>query len=433
MKRIYIEQLIKWNQTEDIRPVMLTGAKGVGKTYLAYDFAKAFFKNILYLNFEHDPKAVDVFSDKDPGKLSKRLSEHFYLTALDSDDNFHEDRLLILDEISYCPAALHMLSSLQQEGAFPRIIAISSSPLKKEELKPYYHIPIYPMQFNEFLTAIGSEWYIETIIAHYNSNKKIPDIVHKELLNLHNLYLQIGGMPSIINEYLNFNNISNIPEQHSHLMGTYRHYLSLLSSDSESLKMNQVLDCLPLQLLKSNKKFQYNLIRKGTTHAMYKEAIQSLSNQNYIIPCYKMTTKDLSNIDKILEEDRLNVNEITSFKLYLSDAGLLHSLLLKEIKTTFNKVARKALLENYIATTLKVNGYPIVFWESESTAKIDFLLSNKGEIIPLEIFCDTNTRSKSISVLKQKIDFPYSIKISERNFEYSNNVKYVPYYAAFCI
>ncbi|HHT56128.1 MAG TPA: ATP-binding protein [Herbinix luporum] len=289
------------------------------------------------------------------------------------------------------------------------------------------------MQFNEFLTAIGSEWYIETIIAHYNSNKKIPDIVHKELLNLHNLYLQIGGMPSIINEYLNFNNISNIPEQHSHLMGTYRHYLSLLSSDSESLKMNQVLDCLPLQLLKNNKKFQYNLIRKGTTHAMYKEAIQSLSNQNYIIPCYKMTTKDLSNIDKILEEDRLNVNEITSFKLYLSDAGLLHSLLLKEIKTTFNKVARKALLENYIATTLKVNGYPIVFWESESTAKIDFLLSNKGEIIPLEIFCDTNTRSKSISVLKQKIDFPYSIKISERNFEYSNNVKYVPYYAAFCI
>lgn len=433
MKRIYIEQLIKWNQTEDIRPVMLTGAKGVGKTYLAYDFAKAFFKNILYLNFEHDPKAVDLFSDKDPGKLSKRLSEHFYLTALDSDDNFNEDRLLILDEISYCPAVLHILSSLQQEGAFPRIIAISSSPLKKEELKPYYHIPIYPMQFNEFLTAIGSEWYIETIIAHYNSNKKIPDIVHKELLNLHNLYLQIGGMPSIINEYLNFNNISNIPEQHSHLMGTYRHYLSLLSSDSESLKMNQVLDCLPLQLLKSNKKFQYNLIRKGTTHAMYKEAIQSLSNQNYIIPCYKMTTKDLSNIDKILEEDRLNVNEITSFKLYLSDAGLLHSLLLKEIKTTFNKVARKALLENYIATTLKVNGYPIVFWESESTAKIDFLLSNKGEIIPLEIFCDTNTRSKSISVLKQKIDFPYSIKISERNFEYSNNVKYVPYYAAFCI
>lgn len=434
MKRTAIDKLLKWNQTLDVRPVILTGAKGVGKTYLAYDFAKAFYKQVLYINLEHDPFAADLFRSKDPFLISKLILENFCTNQdASSETGCLEDRLLILDEICSCPDALQMLTALQFTGEFPRIIAISSSPLKKEELDLYYHIPIYPMQFNEFLVAIASDWYIETILTHYETNKKIPDIVHKELLNLHNLYLMIGGMPGIINEYLNFNNLSNIFEQHSLLMGTYQHYLSLISSDSDALKMNQVLNSLPNQLIKENKKFQYKLIRKGTTHAMYKEAIQNLSDRNYIIPSYKIVTEELSNLHTVLEENRLNVNDITSFKLYHSDIGILHTQLCKQLKPPFNKSVRKALLENYVAVTLQANGYPIIFWESDSMAKIEFLIPKDGHIIPVEVFNDTNTRTKSISVLKQKIDFPYGIKISSRNFGYSNNVKHVPYYAAFCI
>lgn len=435
MKRTAIDQLIKWNHTSDVRPVLITGAKGVGKTYLAYDFAKAFYKNILYLNFEHDPFVIELFHEKDPFLVSNRLLDHF---RLDKDTStkatLQEERLLILDEISYCPEAFQMLTALQYTGEFPRIIAITSHPIEKEEHKLYYHVPLYPMQFNEFLVALASEWYIETIQTHFETNKKIPDIVHKELIALYNLYLQVGGMPGIINEYISFDNLSNIPEQHSFLMGTYQHYQGLINSDdSHALKMNQVLNCLPLQLSKDNKKFQYKLIRKGTTHAMYKDAIGNLSDQNYVIPSYKIITEELANIYSVIKDNSLNVNEIPNFKLYLSDVGMLYSQLSKQHLPPFDQAVNKALLENYIAITLQANGYPIIFWESESMAKIDFILAKDKELIPIELFCEKNTRSKSVSVLKQKIDIPYSIKISARNFDYSNKVKYVPYYAAFCL
>ncbi|NLL01002.1 MAG: ATP-binding protein [Clostridiales bacterium] len=444
MKRRAIDRLIKWNLTSDVRPVLITGAKGVGKTYLAYDFAKAFFKHILYLNFEQDPLANDLFQAKDPYMISNSLLKHFKLD-IDTDERILnpealkdgpgpvEDRILILDEISCCPEALIFLTALQYTGEFRKIIAISSRPMNPDELALYYHIPIFPMQFDEFLVALSKDWYVDTIITHFETNKKIPDIVHKELLAIHKLYLQVGGMPAIINEYLSFNNLYNIAELHSHIMGTHRHYQGHINSDSDALKMSQVLASLPMQLSKSNKKFQYRLIRKGTTHAMYKDAIQKLSDQNYVIPSFKIASEELINLYSAIDDKKLNVNDMTSFKLYLSDIGMLHTQLYSSLSLPFNKETTKALLENYIAINLQSKGYPIIFWESDSMAKIDFLLVGDKELIPLEVFCDKNTRSKSTSVLKQKIDFPYSIKISSKNFDYSNGVKYVPYYAAFCL
>lgn len=438
MKRTAIYQLLKWDQTSDVRPVLITGAKGVGKTYLAHDFSNAFFKRVLYLNFEHDPFAGELFNEKDPFKVSKKLLNYFHIdmdteNPTEVDTPTRESRVLILDEISHCPKALSILTSLQYTGEFPRIIAISSSPIDKEKLELYNHIPLYPMQFDEFLVAMANEWYIETIFTHYENNKKVPEIVHKELLGLYNLYLQIGGMPGIINEYLNFKNLSNIPERHSLLIGTYQHYLSLIDVEGDGFKMNQVLNCLPLQLIKENKKFQYKLIRKGTTHSMYKEAIQSLSNHNYVIPSYKIVTDELTNIKTLLDKNEFNISDTNNFKLYQSDVGLLYTQLIKQSPPPFKKAVTKGLLENYIAITLEANGYPTVFWESDSMAKVDFIIKRREDIVPIEAFIGKNTRSKNVSVLKQKIDIPYSIKISAKNFDFSNKVKYVPYYATFCI
>lgn len=434
MKRAALDLLLKWSQTSDVRPVVITGAKGVGKTYLACDFAKSFYKQYVYVNLEHDKYASELFKLKDPFRISNLLLEHYFVErTVSSQDNLYDERLLILDEAGYCPESFQMLTELQYTGEFPHIIAISSNPVKKEILDLYFHIPVYPMLFNEFLVAIAKDWYIETIITHYETNKKIPDIVHNELLNLYKLYLMIGGMPGVINEYLNFDDLANITEYHMFLLGTYRNYLSYICSDSDALKMNQVLSSIPFQLMKENKKFQYRLIRKGTTHAMYKDAIKNLADRNYIIPSYKILSDDLYDLYNLLEQGRLNVNDITNFKLYLSDVGILHSLISKQYKPPLNNLAKEALIENYVAETLHANGYPIIFWESDSTAKIDFLVSKEGYIIPVELFSDENTRSKNISVFKQKTDFPYAIKISAKNFGYSKNVKYVPYYAAFCI
>jgi predicted AAA+ superfamily ATPase len=230
---------------------------------------------------------------------------------------------------------------------------------------------------------------------------------------------------------LNFNSLINIPEQHSLQIGAYHDYILQSNPESEALKMNQVIDSLALQLLKPNKKFQYKLIRKGTTYAMYKDAILMLKELEYTLQCSKCQLEEL--ISPGQEETAGNNEENTSFKLYLPDTGFLYSRIEEENFPSSDPIVRKALLENYVAQAFHAKEYPLTFWESDSMAKIDFILRKEDCLIPVEVHINDNTRSKSISILKQKYDFPYAVKISPKNFDYSNQVKYVPYYAVFCL
>ena len=439
MKRKVIDCLIEWKNSFNREPILLTGAKGVGKTYIAYDFAKSFFKQIVYVNFEREPESVKLFAaslSKGMEDLTNRLLQPFQNQEDDIKDNGVQERILILDEISFCPEVLFLIQSKEIYKFFPFIIAISCSSHSKEETKNFIEIPIYPLEFDEFLIASSNEWYIEAICNHYEKNQKIPDIVHNELLALHELYLKLGGMPGIINEYLNMSSLINIPEQHNQLISSYRDYIKQGFSDTDALKMNQVIDSLVLQLVKENRKFQYKLIRKGTTHTMYKDAIQNLVDRNYIIQCNKINNEMLlKSRNKLIRWEAFYKEFLSDghFKLYYPDTGLLYTKMVEEKGKSEIVNLLKPILENYIAQTLQTKGYPFGFWESDSTAKIDFVIIKDGNIVPMEVHSNENTRSKSISILKENCDFPYAIKVSPKNFEYRNQVKYVPYYAAFCI
>lgn len=430
MKRKVIDELIIWKTTNTGTPILLTGAKGVGKTYLAYDFAKAFFEDIYYINFEREPGVAKQFISTNIQMTIDYLKEYFHIAS----ETPVTSHIIILDEISCCEEALKLVQSLQFSELFPFIITISSNPLSKEYQNQYPRLQINPLEFDEFLRATNNEWYIETIINHFNANKKVPEIVHKELLTLHKLFLQIGGMPGMVNEYLNLFSVVNVLEQQSFLIGSYHDYILKDNSDSEALKMNQVFDSLVHQLMKDNKKFQYRLIRKGTTHAMYKDAIRKLTDANYIIRCNRINKEQFESLDSVISiEDSENDDVNTNFKLYLPDTGLLYSRIIEEQGTPFSPYYKKALLENYVAQSLQAKNYPFAFWESDSMAKIDFIIQKDNQLIPIEIHENDNTRSKSISVFKQKYNVPYAIKISSKNFDFSNQIKYVPYYAVFCI
>ena len=429
MKRKIIDILIEWKDLaidqKERKPILLLGAKGVGKTFLAYDFAKSFFEHITYLNFEQDKS------------LSTSLLR-YYLSK--REESLQDNHILILDEIPSAPEVISSILHLQTSGAFPYILTASSSPVPKEYQERFLTLPVYPMEFDEFLIATANEWYIEVITNHFISSKKIPDIVHKELLTLFHQYLQIGGMPAAVNEYINMSSLINIPEQHQNLIGSYHDFIVRDHSESDALKMNQVFDCIPLQLLKNNKKFQYKLIRKGTTHAMYQEAIHKLTERSYTILCSKLPSEALSDGNVFFHKNPAADASNTNFKLYLADIGLLYTRLTEEIgkgshaaNEKLSKNRKKALLENYTAQALQARGYPFAFWESDSTAKIDFIIQKDGNLLPIEIHCSDSTRSKSISVFRQKCDIPYAIKISSRNFADTNQIKYIPYYAAFCI
>lgn len=430
MKRKAIEELISWKDSNSGKNFLLTGAKGVGKTYLAYDFAKAFFERTFYINFERETGAVQIFQTIDLNLLKENILRYFNKDI----EALPESRLIILDELSLDTVVINALDMLRASGLFHYIIIISSQPLAEDMQESFWHKPIFPFEFDEFLLATGNEWYIETIHTHFQSDKKIPDIVHKELMSLYRLYLQIGGMPGIINEYLSLSSLVNISEQHSLMISVYHDYILKDNPEGDSLKMNQVFDSLALQLMKENKKFQFKLIRKGTTYTMYKEAIQNLVVKNYALQSKKITSEQLQHSESafdFLQEDDANSN----FKLYLPDTGLLFTKMIEEKGIHFDEYMEKALLENFVAQALHTKGYPLYFWESESMAKVDFII-RKGKdenLIPVEIFTSDNTRSKCISVLKQHCSFPYAVKISSRNFSYANDIKYIPYYAVHCL
>lgn len=430
MKRKAIDRLIKWKKLNNKKPIFLTGAKGVGKTYLAYDFARAFFEHIYYLNFEQNPLLTDLFLPEDPVQTKELLKEYLHLNQ----DQAKEERILIMDETSFCDAVMKLVDKAPLSELFDYIILISSNPVPVKEAERVILLPVYPLEFDEFLRATGNEWYIELIMTHYSTNTRIPDIVHKELLDLYQLYLQIGGMPGVINEYLNLASPVNVSEQHSFLTGAYHDFIMRNNPESEALKMIQVFDSMLLQLMKDNRKFQYKLIRKGTTHAMYKDAIRKLADINYVIKCDRISNEQLKNPSDTFKNGKWTFDEDnTNFKLYLSDTGLLYSRIAKENGSSSQQLLNKALLENDTAQCLQAKQYPFVFWESDSMAKIDFILYKNDSLIPIEIYENDNTRSKSISVLRQICSFPYAVKISSRNFEFSNQIKYVPYYAAFCL
>lgn len=427
LKRKAIDDLIKWKEIDTRRPMLITGAKGVGKTYLTYDFSRAFFKDICYLNFEREPSLKELINNKDFSAIQVQLMSHI------NQVNVAGDAILIMDEVTLSYQLIALLSMHKLQEMFPYVILITSESIHHELGECFDRLTIFPFDFDEFLRATNNEWYIELIVNHFQTNSKIPDIVHKELMELHHIFLRIGGMPGAINEYMSLSTMINIPEQHNTLIGSYHDTITRVFAESDAFRMKQVLNSLVTQLMKENRKFQYKLIRKGTTHSMYKEAIRKLSDIYYIIKCNRVSNDQLLAVNGVLNHIDLYDDNISNFKLYLSDTGLLYSKILEENGLCDHSMYQKVIMENYVAQSLLANHHAVAFWESESMAKVDFIIPTKDKFIPIEIHGTQNTRSKSISILRQKFDFDYAIKISPNNFEFSNRIKYVPYYAVFCI
>lgn len=421
-----------WKESLRPNPILLTGARSVGKTYLVYDFARAYYKEYIYINFETEPFLYDLLFKNNLSQIENGLKDYFHL----SDSN--EPVLLILDEISDNQDISLILNGLATSKTVFHIIFITSfQSVKVPDNQTFCKLCLFPLDFEEFLIATGNEWYIEVIITHYNSNTKIPDIVHQELLTLFELYLAIGGMPLAVNEYINTESVINVSEQHRILINSYTTDSYNRNTEGNFLKIIQAFHTIDNQLMKENRKFQYKLIRKGATQAQYLEALKYINQSGYGLFCFKLPEeiKKLTDWPGLSAENinhiALNESNHLTFKLYMSDTGILSSV----VKASYGpEINRKGILENYVAQSLYSNGYPLIFWESNSLAKLDFIIRKKNRILPIEVKVGDNTRSRNVSIFKTHYsDITDSIKISPRNFEYSNHVKYVPFYAVFCI
>ncbi len=428
MKRKIESELLKWKNNKSKLPLLINGARQIGKTYSILEFGNKHYKNIVYVNFEEDRIIGEYFSGNlDPDNIIGILNEYYQVKI------YEEETLIIFDEIQSCSRALTALKYFSEKA--PKYHIISAGSLLGVAInRKDYSFPVgkviikemYSLDFEEFLWASNKKIFSNAIREHFNRKEALPENIHKECISLYNEYLIIGGMPASILSYINGGVISD-QEIRQNIINTYSADMSKYASNSDSVKIRSTFESIPAQLAKDNKKFQYKIIQKGARSSIFGFAIDWLTHSGIVIKAAKIKTGELP---------LAAYEDLSSFKLYMSDNGLLSTLsgITKQmILMNWIGVFKGALTENYVASSLKKNGYPLYYWESEGKAEVDFVIVKENSVIPIEVKSSRNNHSKSINVFMKRYNSKYGIRISLRNFGFENNIFSVPLYAAFLI
>lgn len=419
MERKIYNDLLKWKKTIK-KPLLLYGPKQVGKTFSVIEFGKKNYKNIIYFNADNNRDLVEILKrEKSPERLISKLS------ILSNETILKEDSLIVLDNVN-SPNIVNAIKIFGTEDNMYSIIMITSrksnlAKIKGEELT---FKAMYPMDFEEFLVNTDNRQLIAFIKDSYQNNTKMP--FHQVALDLYNDYLVTGGYPEVVKAYID--NIRDIELESIKIK-----IIDLLKKetiDSNSLidiqRSNEVLDSLPYQLKKENKKFQYGFIKKGSRSKDYESCINYLTKNQLVYRSFKLDD---------VKSPLSSYKDIESFKLYSNDVGLLYTLLnLNKNIFLSNMEYRRLLIECNVANSLIEYGYSLYYYQSEGKTEINFVIQNKmGEIIPIEIANMNLVKAKALSVFTSKFKVSEPIKIVEDNFAKKKNVRYIPIYAIFCL
>ncbi len=432
MKRKIYEDLLKWKNTESKIPLMVVGARQIGKTYIINEFCKKEFKKYIYINLLETPEIVSIFS-RDINIMEKfKRMEIFLDTKIDI-----ENTVIFFDEVQESEDIISALKFFcESEEKFKIICAGSLLGVKINRFKKSFPVGkvrilnMASMDFEEFLMANENFMLIDEIYNSYNKMMPIDNVLHNKLIELYKMYLCVGGMPEavkdIINKKMNIlefnkNIASDIIISYLNDMNKY------VVSNAESIKIEAIYKSIPTQLSNPSNKFQYSKLNKNARSRDYIEPLNWLISSSMI---YK------SNLIKNIQIPLKGFIDEKCFKLYLSDVGLLTSLLgvkYNDIILDNLEIYKGIITENYVATQFVSNKNDLYYWSSSNKAEIDFLLYNDDGIIPVEVKANKNIKSKSLNMYIEKFKPKYSIRISNKNFGFENGIKSVPLYATFCI
>lgn len=430
MKRKIEERLLVWkDKTSNRLPLIVNGARQVGKTYILRKFGAEQFKNVVYINLETNLAVASYFSDNiTPERLLR------YLEASTGERIIPGETLIILDEIQSCERALTSLKYFCEETPEYHIVAAGSLlgvainrqrysfPVGKVET-----ITLYPLDFEEFLWARGREALCEEIRHAYETMEPLPDALHQEAIELYREYLLIGGMPACVNAFLNSGSFLDVPLVQSEILDNYIADMAKYASNTDSVKIRACYNSIPAQLAKDNKKFQYKVVQKGGSAALFGASIEWLNLAGVVLKCQR--------INQAYEPIAVYA-DLSAFKLYMGDVGLLtmkSGISQQTVLSGEGNTFMGAVTENYVAQQLVAKGYDLYYWESGSTAELDFVLQKGSQIIGIEVKKGEHVRSRSLSVFVNSYKPSYSIRLSLKNFGAKDGLKSVPLYAIFCI
>lgn len=432
MKRKFYQKLVAWKENNLSTPLMVVGARQIGKTYLIDEFCKNNFEDYIYINLDKSENIQKIFDNTiNPEEILSQL-ELVLNKAIDI-----EKTIIFFDEIQVSERAISSLKYFcESENNYKIICAGSLLGVKINRFNSSFPVGkvlienMYPMDFEEFLWAMNREDLTTKIKSCYLENSPMPEAVHKILTNMWRIYLCVGGMPQVIIDYLNSEkNLLKMSELIPNTIITA--YLSDMSKytvyKSESIKISSIYEKMPAQLAKENKKFNYKIISNYACKRDFETALNWLISSNLLYKCSLVTVPQIP-LKAYADED--------NFKMYLSDVGLLRVLCeiqFNQIMSDEEFIFKGAIVENYVAQTLKTNGFTLYYWKSKSIAEIDFLINSLDGIIPIEVKASDNTTSKSLNSYVKKYVPKYAIRLSTKNFGFQNGIKSVPLYAAFCI
>ena len=410
----------KWKNDIIRKPLILYGPKQIGKTFATLDFGKKEYKNTVYFNTENNLQLLDIFSKE---KVTEKIVLN--LSLLSGETILKEDTLIILDNVSdnEIVKGLKLFGSEKSKYHFIAIISRREklNEFKGEELQ---FKGMSEMDFEEYLWARDEKSLAELIKESFNKRKVCP--FHKVALELFQEYLMTGGLPEVVNAELEGKSPYEIDAIKQKIIEVYKKEISLNKNLIDIPRGIEVLNSIPEQLRKDNKKFQYGLMGTGKRAKEYESTINYLVNNQILYRSYKIQTVK-SPLSSCREKD--------SFKLYLPDDGLLFTMLHLNLKQFSNdEKIKETLYENHLAKTLVEAGYSLYYYQSEGKAEVNFVIQNRmGKIIPIEIATRSMSKAKSLSVFIKKFVVQQAYRITENNFSSKKEVRYIPIYAVFCL
>lgn len=424
MRRQLLDNLQRWKRDKSRKPLILKGARQVGKTHLLTTFGTLEYENVAYFNFENTPHLQDLFlSGLKPKDLIKILSLELSISILP------EKTLIIFDEIQECPEALNSLKYFNEMAneyhicAAGSLLGVTLANNKGFPVGKVDFLHLYPLSFSEFLQAKGEDG-LNQFLNEIHVIEPLPMILHEKLVRYFKEYLYAGGMPSAVIEYISSGDFNRVRTIQVGILESYRLDFAKHAPSQVVMKISQVWDVIPSQLAKENKKFIYSIIRKGARALEFETAIQWLIEAGLIHKVFNISTPKFP-LSAYVNHD--------IFKLYLADVGLLGAMAGVSAKTILygNDIFQEfqgAFVENYVAQELARQRFGLYYWTSSGQAELDFILQYQDGIYPLEVKSGSSSKKKSLITYAQKYQPKVQIRTSPMNLKRDGNVLNCPLY-----
>lgn len=423
MNRLLIQEMVVWKNSKNRKPLIIQGARQVGKTWLMKEFGKREFEQVVYLNFESSSRLSQLFA------VDFNIERIITILEIETNQKIKpETTLLIFDEIQEVEKGLTALKYFQEQAPQYYIVAAGSLlgiSLQKNNSFPVGKVDfmkLYPLSFMEFLGNNGEHQLVEQL---HNKNWDVISTFHEKLVDQLRLYYFIGGMPEVVVNYLENKDLQTVRTLQKKIIIGYENDFAKYAPNEIVPKIKLVWNTLISQLAKENRKFVYGQIKKGSRAKDFEMAINWLVDAGLVLKVNR------------IEKPTMPLNayvDFDSFKLFLVDIGLLNAIgnLDQKILLEKNSILTEykgALTEQFVCQQLKIIT-DIYYWVApKATAEIDFLFQKENEIVPVEVKAEENLKSKSLKVFVDKFENKKAIRTSMNKFRREDWLTNIPLYA----